>query len=426
MAYDKTAKKLYVAEGSGITPWEVAQCLDDYRVNSMGQRDVGMLCTSPNINMWSWVKPIQNTSWKPLSHDDFKGTLSDHNDNIYFGIKINASLSSNLTDELATIHDATYEYIRPTGPFRLLDFNGYNHYARPNPGATWPNENAELLGDWDDALDVGGSLKGIYVGYTRDSDGVDFSSMLQDTSVTLDYVLARAYPCLLVTDSMGKSYFTALYNSSAGGATPLLYNGVYQSSGDWRCKFAKPAYDPAFADRATNPWNANQDNMRASVILVRSASATEPLLNIGGGNFEENWIKLASSGTVGTAKPAIIVGATGASLKLIRIALEFRGTVSVMAGNGQKVRVTASIYEASGFESDEEVQVKITVTINGSSFSSTRTYNSWHTGDSPGLGTTFITDMQHTQGTTYRGKLRIVTDSFNRSSIYETEYSVTP
>lgn len=428
MAYDSVNKKLYTTATEGISTSEVAACIGDYRVTKFG-RSIGMLCTSPKINMWSWVKPIRNSSRKKLSRDDFKGTASDHANNIYYGIKINATLSANLTNALADVHNATFEYIRPTGgdtsPFRLLDFDGYNHRANPNPGAAWPNEDGVLEGDWDDEAEVGGSLTGIYVGYNSNSDGVDFSAMLQDPSVTLDYVLARAYPCLLVTDSKGNSYFTALYNASEGGATPLYYNGTYQSYADWRCKFAKPIYDPNAAIGGTNPWNADQTGMKASVILVRSASATAPMLTTSAGNFEDNWIRLTSAGTNGTAKPALIVGALGGSLALKRIALVFEGALTLMARAGQVVSAIVNLNETSGYSTDKPVTISISLSINGSSFTREITRDKWSAGDSI-IGQIISTGITHVQGASYSGTLTVVTYSNNRSTITETDFDITP
>ena len=50
--------RLYVdsSERPGITRWQIAQCLRDYRVTRLG-RDLGLLCQSPNINKWAKYKP---------------------------------------------------------------------------------------------------------------------------------------------------------------------------------------------------------------------------------------------------------------------------------------------------------------------------------------------------------------------------------
>lgn len=61
MPLDKVHKKLYVdgtdsANPIGISPWDVAQCLGDYR-NTESGRDIGMLCTSSHINKFAICKP---------------------------------------------------------------------------------------------------------------------------------------------------------------------------------------------------------------------------------------------------------------------------------------------------------------------------------------------------------------------------------
>lgn len=120
MAYDSTNKKLYVAEGSGIAPWEVAQCLSDYRVNSRGQRDVGMLCTSPNINYYNKFKPTCIESYDFQTEDDFKAANYGRT----------WSESEYTHDEHLLI--STCGYLAPTGdgwPKRLGDFDGYCHGA---------------------------------------------------------------------------------------------------------------------------------------------------------------------------------------------------------------------------------------------------------------------------------------------------------
>ena len=129
MAYDKTNKKLYVTEDSGITPWEIAQCLDDYRVNTKGQRDVGMLCTSPNINMWAKYKPIRRPEFVELT-DEQRSKQS-------FGLDA-AGAHDTTYDALLTKafnSQCKYNYLKPRGlttynePFRVLDFKGYWHNA---------------------------------------------------------------------------------------------------------------------------------------------------------------------------------------------------------------------------------------------------------------------------------------------------------
>lgn len=145
MAYDKTTKRLYVdtANNRGITPWEVAQCIGDYRTAAHG-RDVGMLCSSPKINMWAKHKPVRHSTKGLLSDIDggYKGADGD------CGI-VPAPMSS---EDLTALYDTGSGQIVPAvltdevnrgwtlklprgldsgEPYRLRDFEEYIHDSRP-------------------------------------------------------------------------------------------------------------------------------------------------------------------------------------------------------------------------------------------------------------------------------------------------------
>ena len=59
MALSADKKRLSIESGSGITPWEVAQCIGDYRTTKLG-RDIGLLCSSPKVNKWAKNKPHES------------------------------------------------------------------------------------------------------------------------------------------------------------------------------------------------------------------------------------------------------------------------------------------------------------------------------------------------------------------------------
>lgn len=136
MAISDDKNRLFVdtENNKGITLWEVAQCLRDYRVSRLG-RDVGILCTSPNINKWAKHKPVR---FDTLDVNDDVWKASDG----WCGLNIENALISNNTDvsgienHYSEKTDNGWEYARPRGilqsePFRLLDFNGYNHAVLP-------------------------------------------------------------------------------------------------------------------------------------------------------------------------------------------------------------------------------------------------------------------------------------------------------
>lgn len=124
MAYDKESKILYVASGSGITPWEVAQCLEDYRVNSKGQRDVGMLCTSPNINPWAKFKPFYST-YPAFASDTVRENARR---GVYYGTMPSIDKCPD-NDTIDINSDYVIDPRIPLGYKRLLDFDGYSHAA---------------------------------------------------------------------------------------------------------------------------------------------------------------------------------------------------------------------------------------------------------------------------------------------------------
>ena len=113
MAISSDKKRLYVdaTNNKGITPWEVAQCIGDYRVTRLG-RDIGMLCTSPKINMWAKFKPVRHATKKPITGE--QRLLVKH------GLVQNTST-----------YYIEYDRVREGDVARLLDFDGYNHAAVP-------------------------------------------------------------------------------------------------------------------------------------------------------------------------------------------------------------------------------------------------------------------------------------------------------
>ena len=92
-------------------------------------RDVGALCTSPNINMWSKCKPLRISGMPNRSLDWWKAP----DGNCGFSVK---QISTYL--DLPNIIDGImngWEYQKPSGgvnsPYRIADFGGYRHDATP-------------------------------------------------------------------------------------------------------------------------------------------------------------------------------------------------------------------------------------------------------------------------------------------------------
>ena len=133
MPFDKTNRRLYVdtsvSPNKGISLQDVSNCLRDFRRNKKGEIDLGMMCTSPQITVWPKFKPVRFPSYKVLTEEDMRDVnygidFSNAHDDTRQGL-IQKAINSN----------GEYGYLRPRGgesePFRLLDFNGYNHNAEP-------------------------------------------------------------------------------------------------------------------------------------------------------------------------------------------------------------------------------------------------------------------------------------------------------
>lgn len=123
MPYDSENKKLYVSSTKGISTSDVMQCLSDYRTSTNG-RSVGMLCTSPNINIWAKNKPVRITSGAGITDDDRKA--------VNYGIEFPLYSWYNLfttTNKVVTYNRPRGSSVSPPEPYRLGDFNGYSHTA---------------------------------------------------------------------------------------------------------------------------------------------------------------------------------------------------------------------------------------------------------------------------------------------------------
>jgi len=57
MAYDSTNKRLYATASDGIALDQVSRCLGDYRLDSNGNINFEMMCTSPNIKLDALFRP---------------------------------------------------------------------------------------------------------------------------------------------------------------------------------------------------------------------------------------------------------------------------------------------------------------------------------------------------------------------------------
>lgn len=149
MAYDSNNRFLYDTPDEGITPQEVSLCIQDYRVDELGNVDIGMMCTSPKINKWKKNKPFRSPVIAyPLTEAGDAEKAADRkaaNQGLLIPTPANAGITSQdvygwtylgrlayyATQGLAP----NYTYLQPRGlatfnePYRIHDFDGYSHFG---------------------------------------------------------------------------------------------------------------------------------------------------------------------------------------------------------------------------------------------------------------------------------------------------------
>lgn len=140
MAYDSNNKKLFIDKTDpdnpiGITLQEIARCIGDFRVDTMGHYDMSIFCTPRTdgrklINMWSKNKPVRHPSRSSLTDLD--------REDVDFGLDVSEAHDTNYEGLMnkAVESQCVFGYLLPRGvddeyeePFRINDFDGYNHKA---------------------------------------------------------------------------------------------------------------------------------------------------------------------------------------------------------------------------------------------------------------------------------------------------------
>ena len=85
----------------------------------VASRDVGTLCSSSLINKWSKYKPVRYNTLSPITDVQLK--------EVNYGLDVSSNTNLDTPTE--------WTYLKPSGgyaqPYRLGDFRGYNHQARP-------------------------------------------------------------------------------------------------------------------------------------------------------------------------------------------------------------------------------------------------------------------------------------------------------
>jgi hypothetical protein len=359
--------------------------------------------------MWAKYKPIEHPSTGTLTLEQRKGSADQQADGIFYGVKINGNVSQKIDTNLAQVHNVTFEYVRPTGWKRLYDFDGYAHHAVPKPYAYLPTEECYFN---DEDLNNRG-ISGIQCNYMNgDTSGIDFTDRL--VSVAGSDTLAKAFPSIVITKSDG-TYFTALNYSQDDSYRPL-YNGFNYADGTWYCNMSKKVMNGV--DEMSSPFTSEEE-VTASIILIKSASATAPLLNVFGQNFGTHWIK-ADGSFASAAIPMVVPGALGQTISLKEY---FSGiifepvSVSALKIAGYAVSFSVPITEVTGKDSTNKITITVQITLNGGgTYSYEFTRNGWTAGSSI-TSPSIKTDLIHVNGKTYSGRVSVSTTDGTATSI---------
>jgi len=171
---------------------------DPKTVLGLSSNDVGTLCSSTAINMWAKYKPVPYRSFAPLRSDDSWWHGNDGKCGIAFQTytSLNAFLAA-----LPTGY--AWSHVLPSGgavePFRLADFNGYNHYAE-NPVGD--------IGATSYTIDSTGSITISYDISAVGSDNLSLADIEANNTPLTDYYLG-----VYCYNGSGSFYVT--------GATPI-------------------------------------------------------------------------------------------------------------------------------------------------------------------------------------------------------------
>ena len=147
MGYDSNLRHLYSTPAEGLTPQEVALCIQDYRIDENGNVAISLMCTSPKVIKWQKNKPFRSSVIAyPLTAEGDAEKAADRkaaNQGLMIPTPANSGITSQNTYGWTYLgrlaYYATqglapnYTYLQPRGlatfnePFRIHDFDGYTH-----------------------------------------------------------------------------------------------------------------------------------------------------------------------------------------------------------------------------------------------------------------------------------------------------------
>lgn len=262
--------------------------------------DVAYLCSNQHgkTNRWSIHKPIRYATMQDLTDAQFAGTLNDHGNGIYYGLRCafhqgNGDGQQDTSRGWEGLHECDWSYLPPRPGIdysRLSDWNEHNVKAIPNPnGNISGTKTGETLIQYYDQLsnidvdisvmtnsagDFMTSKDTVKLGSTGPTVPTNVGVNLQEVANVTD--LGTYYPCILLSffDGQSGSFIRALAERNA-----LMESKKYQplrnESGAWAANYvAEVAHDVA-TDIVKGGLNIyKQCKARATVFLTNKIRPT--------------------------------------------------------------------------------------------------------------------------------------------------------
>ncbi|MBQ7150543.1 MAG: hypothetical protein IJS06_06250 [Prevotella sp.] len=193
--------------------------VDVQQVLGESSTDLATLCLSNNINMWAKYKPVVLGT---VGHNDanwWKGTFGN------CGIRMVGIRTTNRANipSLYSSEDNGWQYEKPYGgsnsPYRLADFEGYNHYAIP-PVSNFGGTTTVFKGgtcSFSIGYNAGGNSSLALTDIT--ALGTDFADMYFGVLVK-----GRETLCLTASSALGDGGSYVSFNSSnLSGESYMIY-----------------------------------------------------------------------------------------------------------------------------------------------------------------------------------------------------------
>lgn len=219
-----------MGNSNGIITAPVSIQGDIAYVLGVGSGDIGILCSSSAINMWSINKPVRLGT--PYHTQNWQAAWSGN-----YGIAPHRHTGQS---PLASLYSYTYDglengwiYENPRGTenghnewYRVLDFNGYNHFS-PRPWSGMTAVTSALVGG-----NVWFGLDNVITDWSGTTpNSIYYGNILLGQSLTSKR-LSDCYFGIAIFDRNGNCIGITTCQNKMGATEPL-----YSEDGNWSCGF---------------------------------------------------------------------------------------------------------------------------------------------------------------------------------------------